>query len=1136
MSSGIGLAREQLQGIADLSHGTVQIHGEEARADGRFQFEISIGFQGIPRIDSGLPVRARERFHVIVSPEFPFDYPKVETPHKRFAGFSHVQWMRSICLYPSRADWDSGDGMFGFISRLDGWVRDGAIDNLDPDEAPLHPPAVYMSASRLIVPRNDTPVVRDSPWIGFAVLRQMSHCTEITGWELNSFPFTKHRALAILLHQEFPFEYPNCAYDLLELLEGHDIEFKLLISKLLKLAHSLEKGEPILVVLGTPMRRVETGGPTLQHLAVWEISGQDADKLRVLKTAFGDETEVLVSEAAKPVAEWATRSIVRWCRISEMRPEVTKRRDAKSSMEWFNGREAAIWGCGAIGTHIAESIVRAGAAKVSLFDNQYVTHGLLVRQGFEDADVGRLKVDALADRLKRINPDVDVETSSEDLIHFIGTPGFISGADIVIDCTASAVVNMKLELALRNVGSRPPIASLGIDHDAKTGIATCSLPMHSGGPMDILRRLKLECCRKNLLSRHLDSFWPEGQHRERFLPEPGCSESTFIGSNADLSGLSSRMLNAVAQELSAPICKCHGIGWIVDELDPIHRIGLHSDHVFAGNGADYSVRVSPEAAREMKAWANRSVRTAGAVVETGGLIFGEVNDAVGVVWVTEVEGPPRDSYESAGRFTCGTDGMEEIRLARLNRFRSSVDCVGVWHTHPISRPWPSKVDLGAVGELLGEPGAFRKTVLLLILSGDPNDPELGAHFFERFDGVKNVLRIEKRAAAVARLRPQSDKRRNIGLALSGGGFRAAAFQLGCLRALNDLRVLDQIQVISSVSGGSLISAMYAYRDEPFADFDARVVRMLRQGLKGKIVRSAFQPWSIWKFISNAVTAAGRTSLLLPLRVAPSLSRFARLDSIKRPHIRKFSRSELFRDVLIDLIGDVRLQDVARDALQIVINATELRTGSAFRFGSLESGCWRFGTIDPDEALVAEAVASSAAHPAFFPALDRTFCFSPFQGDSAPRRVLLADGGIIDNIGVSPMFPGRQSSISTNVFNPDFIIACDAGTGLFSHDHFPTRPINRLHRSVSTLFRKAQDATRNKLHLIENAGEISGFALPYLGQRDEQLPWLPPNLPPRAEVCDYPTDLSAMTLRDIERLALRGEILTRFLIAHYLPNL
>ena len=58
--------------------------------------------------------------------------------------------------------------MYGFIKRLDAWIRDAAVNNLDPDDAPLHPPVAYSTINRLFVPRADTPLVDRSPWFGLA--------------------------------------------------------------------------------------------------------------------------------------------------------------------------------------------------------------------------------------------------------------------------------------------------------------------------------------------------------------------------------------------------------------------------------------------------------------------------------------------------------------------------------------------------------------------------------------------------------------------------------------------------------------------------------------------------------------------------------------------------------------------------------------------------------------------------------------------------------------------------------------------------------------------------------------------------------------------------------------------------------
>jgi len=48
----------------------------------------------------------------------------------------------------------------------------------------------------------------------------------------------------------------------------------------------------------------------------------------------------------------------------------------------------------------------------------------------------------------------------------------------------------------------------------------------------------------------------------------------------------------------------------------------------------------------------------------------------------------------------------------------------------------------------------------------------------------------------------------IGLALSGGGFRASIFHLGVLRRLEELGIMKDVDVVSTVSGGSIIGAYY----------------------------------------------------------------------------------------------------------------------------------------------------------------------------------------------------------------------------------------------------------------------------------------------------------------------------------------
>src|SRR5882672_9715999 len=51
----------------------------------------------------------------------------------------------------------------------------------------------------------------------------------------------------------------------------------------------------------------------------------------------------------------------------------------------------------------------------------------------------------------------------------------------------------------------------------------------------------------------------------------------------------------------------------------------------------------------------------------------------------------------------------------------------------------------------------------------------------------------------------------LALCLSGGGFRAALFHLGALRRLNELGILGRVDLVCSVSGGSILAAHLATR-------------------------------------------------------------------------------------------------------------------------------------------------------------------------------------------------------------------------------------------------------------------------------------------------------------------------------------
>jgi len=363
----------------------------------------------------------------------------------------------------------------------------------------------------------------------------------------------------------------------------------------------------------------------------------------------------------------------------------------------------------------------------------------------------------------------------------------------------------------------------------------------------------------------------------------------------------------------------------------------------------------------------------------------------------------------------------------------------------------------------------------------------------------------------------------IALALSGGGSRAIAFHLGCLRALHDRGVLDKVSVISSVSGGSVIAAMYAYSDVDFEQFDKNVVDLLRAGLHRSICTHLLLSRILWGTIATNLIARP---------VALTSSWFGR----KPPFRRWFSRTDaLERALEEDLFHNQLLGEVKRPGLATVINACELRTGTAFRFGHQISGSWRTGQIVGNKITVAHAVACSAAYPMMLPAFDRVFEFEK-GGKVERRRVITTDGGVFDNLGITCLEPGRNPAFSLHTFEPDYIICCNAGHGQMSGEKIPFGFASRATAAFESVFRKAQDAAVQRLHQLVAARQMKGFILSYLGQQDTALPYYLPDLITRDQVFGYPTNFAVMPEEKIDLLSGRGEQLTRMLLAHHCPEL
>lgn len=78
-------------------------------------------------------------------------------------------------------------------------------------------------------------------------------------------------------------------------------------------------------------------------------------------------------------------------------------------------KTVAVAGCGGLGSNAAVALVRCGVGHLILVDHDRVEPSNLNRQHFFRDDIGRLKVEALADHLRRIEPTVDLDLWPREL-------------------------------------------------------------------------------------------------------------------------------------------------------------------------------------------------------------------------------------------------------------------------------------------------------------------------------------------------------------------------------------------------------------------------------------------------------------------------------------------------------------------------------------------------------------------------------------------------------------------------------------------------------------------------------------------------------------------------------------------------
>ncbi|CDX20240.1 putative esterase of the alpha-beta hydrolase superfamily [Mesorhizobium plurifarium] len=231
----------------------------------------------------------------------------------------------------------------------------------------------------------------------------------------------------------------------------------------------------------------------------------------------------------------------------------------------------------------------------------------------------------------------------------------------------------------------------------------------------------------------------------------------------------------------------------------------------------------------------------------------------------------------------------------------------------------------------------------------------------------------------AQLRKQSSQG-GIGLAMSGGGYRAMMFHTGALYRLNEAGLLGKIARISSVSGGSITSAYLGLCWSKLGFSAGRAARfdLLVDGMRA---------------MADTTIDAGSiiAGTLLP---GPASDRLV----------------GAYDDVLFK---GARLRQLPDDATgagpRFVINATNMQSAAVWRFSRSYMGDYRIGAIKDPDVKLSLAVAASSAFPPFLSPLVLPISqpVEPAPGADLNRppftaSAMLSDGGVYDNLGLEAL--------------------------------------------------------------------------------------------------------------------------------------
>lgn len=407
----------------------------------------------------------------------------------------------------------------------------------------------------------------------------------------------------------------------------------------------------------------------------------------------------------------------------------------------------------------------------------------------------------------------------------------------------------------------------------------------------------------------------------------------------------------------------------------------------------------------------------------------------------------------------------------------------------------------------------------------------------------------------------------VGLALSGGGFRASLFHIGFLARLAELDMLRHIEVLSCVSGGSILGAFYYLElrkllhdktdDELSREDYIELVRHIETRFLAGVQKN-IRLRMFMEFGSNwDVLTSRRSSMTDRLARLYDRELFALVEDEFRGKPRRLS------DILIHPKGDPDFSPKYHNwrrrhkAPILILNATTLNTNHNWQFTASFMGeppshvaaseieandrlrrvYYEDAPPGHHEVKLSEAVAASACVPGFFDPLSLDHLYGTKSGSTEPFNYVtrLVDGGAYDNQGIASLLEQ----------NCTVLLVSDAcGQGAVSLEPGGGR-LDVLKRSNDILMARVRESQFQYLIALRDSRALHGLLYVHLKEdlAGESVDWLGTrDLSPRSKpsvltsygmrrdvqslIAGVRTDLDSFSNCEADALMLSGYLMAR----------